>query len=293
MRRPIALIISRDTLAHIRPLPAAPQVAGRITPNPVNPAPPMSSPEARAEKPARQDPVRLLYPAAALSLLVITLLGFQQFYLHGKAYPAHPLAPPIKALLIAHGIAMTAWIVIFLVQTLLIVGRHRRLHMTIGPIAAVLAAIMVVLGLWLPIQTTRFEPDVTLWGLNRPHFMAIPMISILTFGAFVAVGIWQRRRPEIHRPMMLMATLAITAAAADRITGLPDLYAASIWGGLFGPFFTPLVIGAVFFGARWLLTRSFDRWFAGGYAVLVVISAFIMKLAPTHAWEQFATFLVR
>lgn len=253
----------------------------------------MSTRDARTESPVRSDPARLLYAAAAVVLLLVTLLGFQQFYLHGRAYPAHPLAPPIKPLLVAHGVVMTTWIVLFLVQCLLIVGGNRRLHMTLGPLAVVLAAIMVLLGLWLPVMTTRVEPDVTLWGLNRVHFMAVPMFSILSFGAFVTVGIWNRRRLEIHRPMMLLATLSIMAAAADRITGLPDLYAASIWGGLFGPFFVPVVIGALFFVANWALTRSFNRWFAGGFVVLAVICAFTMRLAPTHAWEQFATFLVR
>ena len=123
--------------------------------------------------------------------------------------------------------------------------------------------------------------------------MAIPMISILLFGAFVAVGVWQRRRPEIHRPMMLLATLSIIAAATDRITGLPDLYAASVWGRLFGPFFPALLVGALFLGVKWLLTRTYDRWFAAGYAVLVVATALIMKVAASQPWEQFATFLVR
>jgi len=52
-----------------------------------------------------------------------------------------------------------------------------------------LALAMVLLGLWLPIQTTRFEPDEAVGGLNRIHFMAIPMIAILTFGGL-------RRRRE-------------------------------------------------------------------------------------------------
>jgi len=253
----------------------------------------MSTRDARAEGPVRSDPTRLLYAAAAVVLLLITLLGFQQFYLHGRAYPAHPLAPPVKGLLIAHGTAMTAWILLFLVQTLLVAGGNRKLHMTLGPIAFALAPIMVLLGLYLPIQTTRFEPDVTLWGLNRVHFMAIPIFSILTFGVFVTIGLRYRRRLDVHRPMMLMATLAIMAAAADRITGLPDLYAATIWGGLFGPFFVPLLVGALFFAAKWAVTRSFDRWLAAGLAALVVGSFLTMKVAPTQPWAQFTAFLVR
>lgn len=241
----------------------------------------------------RSDSVRLLYAAAALLLFVLMLLGFQQFYLHGKAYPGHPLAPPITLLIVAHGVAMTLWIVTLLVQSLLIVGGNRRLHMTVGPIAAGLAVCMVLLGLRLPIQTTRFEPDHMLWGLNRLHFMAIPMSAILSFGVFVAVGIWQRKRKEIHRPMMLLSALSIMPAATDRITGLPDLFAASVWGGVFGPFFPPLVIGALAFVTEWLLTRSFNRWFATGLMALAVICAITMKLAPTQAWGDFATFLVR
>ena len=258
----------------------------------MDPAIPLSR-DTRAETPARSNPARLLYPAAAALLFVLMLLGFQQFYLHGRGYPAHPLAPPIKALLVAHGVAMTAWMVLFLVQPLLIVSGNRRIHMKLGAAGDVLAVCMVLLGLYLPIQTTRFEPDVILWGLNRVHFMAVPMFAILLFGVFVAIGIRQRRRAEIHRPMMLLATLSVIPAAADRITGLPDLYAASVWGSLFGPFFIAVVVGLLFLVAKWVLTRSFDRWFATGLAALIVVDALVMKLAPTDIWGQFATFLVR
>lgn len=254
----------------------------------------MASRAVRAESRARLDldSVQLLYAAAALLLFVLMLFGFQQFYLHGRAYPAHPLAPPIRMLVIAHGLAMTLWVITFVVQSLLIVGRNRRFHMAVGPLAVALAVAMVLLGLWLPIQSTRFEPDVTLWGLNRVHFMAIPIFAILTFGAFVAVGFLQRRRPEIHRPMMLLATLSIIPAATDRITGLSNLYAASIWGALFGPFFTALIVGALFLIVKMLLTRSFDGWYTTGFAVLIAVDVFIMRLAPTDAWGQFAAFLV-
>jgi hypothetical protein len=253
----------------------------------------MASRAIRAESAVRPDPVRLLYAAAALLLFMLMLVGFQQFYLHGRAFPADPLAPPIRILLIAHGVAMTLWVLTFIVQSLLIVGRNFRLHMAVGPFAVALAVTMVLLGLLLPIQATRFQPDFTLWGLNRVHFMAIPIFAILTFGAFVAVGLRNRRRPEIHRPMMLLATLSIIPAATDRIKGLPDLYAATTWGPFFGPFLTALAIGVLFLVAKALVTRSFDRWFAGGFGVLAVVDVFIMRLAPTNAWGRFAALLVR
>ena len=258
----------------------------------MNPAKTVSVGEALTGTPAKTNPARLLYAAVALLLLAATLAGFQQFYLHGKAYPGREIVSQAKLLVIAHGVAMSSWIVLFLVQPMLIVSANRRLHITLGKIGAVLAACIVVLGLRVPIEVTRFGPEFPLWGLTRRQFMAIPMISIVVFGVFVALGVWYRRRPEIHRPMMLLATLSIVAAATDRITGLPALYGASFWGRVFGPFFPALVIGASFLVVKWLLTRSFDRYLAAGYAALVAANAMIMAVAPSDIWGRFAAFLV-
>ena len=258
----------------------------------MNPAPTVSIGEALARSSSRSNPARLLYATFAVLLLVATVLGFQQFYLHGRAYPGREILPPARLLIVAHGVAMSCWIILFLVQSLLIVGGNRRLHMAMGKVGAVLAAGVVALGLRVPIEVTRLGPEFPLWGLTRRQFMAIPIFSILIFGVFVAIGVWNRRRPEIHRPMMLLATMAIVAAATDRITAIHVLYGESLWGRIFGPFFPVLVIGAAFLMLKWLLTRSFDRAYATGYAALTVACAMIMWVAPTHIWVQFASFLV-
>lgn len=241
----------------------------------------------------RSKAARYVYPAVAALLFALMLVGFQQFYLHGKAVGGRELAAPIRLLVVTHGVLMTGWILLFLAQTLLVATGNRRIHMKLGVAGAVLAAGIVLLGVYVPIAATRFEPPHELWGLDRIHFMAVPMLSILAFGAFVAVGIWKRRRPEIHRPMMLMATLSIMMAATDRIVGVRSLYASTLWGRMFGPYFVPLVIGALVLVVRCTLTRSFGRWLAASYAALVLVSFFIFQLAHTRAWELFATFLVR
>jgi hypothetical protein len=249
--------------------------------------------EVRTKPTSRPNPARFLYASAAALLFVLMFLGFQQFYLHGKGYPDHPLFPTIKGVIVAHGVSMTGWMVLFLVQPLLIVSNNRRMHMSLGILGAMLAGLVVILGLWTAIATARVEPDVVLWGLHRKQFMAIPIFAILTFGAFVTIGVRNRRRPEIHRPMMLLATLMVMPAAVDRITGVPDLWTLTAWGRLFGPFFAPIVIGAAFLALKTALTRSFDRWFAGGFVVLSLIGAFIMLIAPTASWENLASFMAR
>jgi len=237
---------------------------------------------------------RLFYFGVAALLLTLMLLGFQQFYLHGKAFPNRELAQPIRTLLILHGIGMSAWVLLFLVQPLLIVAGNRREHMMLGRIGAVLAACIVILGFRLGIESTLISPpDMRIWGLAPKQFMAVPIIGIMIFAGYVIVGVWNRRRPEVHRPLMLLATMAAMPAAVSRIDFISVLYHGTVWETVFGPFFGMLVIGAFFLVMKCLLTRSLNRWFAMGYAGLVVSSALIMQLATTSAWDHFASFLLR
>jgi uncharacterized membrane protein YozB (DUF420 family) len=39
------------------------------------------------------------------------------------------------------------------------------------------------------------------------------LVNILGFGVLAGIGLIYRRRPEIHRPMMLLATLFVAAPA--------------------------------------------------------------------------------
>jgi hypothetical protein len=253
---------------------------------------PFDKPQAKG--PASPNRARLFYTGAAALLLILMFLGFQQFYLHGKAFPNRELTPPIRTLLILHGTAMSAWMLLFLAQPLLIVSGNRRVHMMLGRVGALLAACIVFLGLRVGIEAARVNPpDMKLWGLVPKQFMAIPVISILIFAVFVIAGVWNRRRPEVHRPMMLLGVLAVIPAAVDRIDAIQSLYRGTVWGTIFGPFFSMLVVGLFFLVVKRLVTRSWDRWYAMGYAGLVVASALTIQLATMSAWDHFASFLLR
>jgi hypothetical protein len=245
------------------------------------------------KSPANAKPARLFYVAAAVLLLALMLVGFQLFYFHGRAYPDRPLTPPIRTLIILHGVAMASWVGLFVVQTSLIAGRKVRVHMTLGWLSAALAACVVILGLKLAVDSARLQPaEMRIWTLSPPQFMAVPFFGIITFAAFVAIGIWKRKRPAIHRPMMLLALLAAMPAAVSRIDAISHLYVGTAWETIFGPFLGSLAVGLVLLLAKCLFTRSFDRWFATGFAVLALVSVLTMQVATTGAWEQFAGMLL-
>jgi hypothetical protein len=60
---------------------------------------------------------------------------------------------------------------------------------------------------------------------------------------------------------------------------------------LFGPHLIPLSIGLLFLATKSVLTRSVDRWLAGGLAACALINALGMQVASTAAWERIATVL--
>jgi hypothetical protein len=230
---------------------------------------------------------------AAILLFGFMLWGFHHFYFHGQAYPGRPLTPPIRPLIITHAITMTAWMILFLVQPLLILSGKRALHATLGAVGAVLAATIVTVGLGLAIAATRLNPpEVLIWGLSPAQFMAVPFFSILIFGILVGVGIWKRKQLQVHRSMMLLATLAVISAAISRIDAISNLYHGTFWESLFGPFFGSLVIAFLILIVQLGVTRSLNRVYALGCVGLGVASVLILQIAKTSAWAGFSSFLL-
>jgi hypothetical protein len=125
------------------------------------------------------------------------------------------------------------------------------------------------------------------------QFMVLGFYTLLMFGAFVGVGVLYRRRPEIHRPMMLLATLSTMTPAIARIDALNAVYQGTVLERIFGPSLGMLVLGAAFCLMKWCIGRTVDRWYAIGYCVLAATQLLTIQFARTRAWDQFASFLLR
>lgn len=246
----------------------------------------------RTKHAATHDYSRFFYSGTAILLFAFMFWGFHLFYLHGRAYPGRPLTPPIRSLLIAHGTAMMLWMILFIIQPLLIATRNYRVHMKLGIFGAVLATAVTLLGIAVAIGAARVNPpDLLLWNLAPKQFMAVSLSAILLFGLFVLLGILNRRKPDIHRPMMLLAAFSILPPSLDRITAIHTLFEGTILGTLFGAYASSLVVGLILLAVHSALHRSINRWFAIGYAGIVLVAFATMQLAPTQAWASVAKLL--
>src|SRR5215475_2507424 len=237
---------------------------------------------------SRERSERIFYFIAGCLLFVIVAIGFQQFYLHGKASNGGPVTQQIMPLVFLHGIAMSAWIILLVVQSSLIVSGNRKLHMSLGVGGAVLAACLVILGTATAITSVHFNPDgyKDIWGARR--FLSLMLTNILGFGTLAAVGLNYRRRPEIHRAMMFLATLFVAGPAGlFRIPSITAPVMAAVHS-IFATWIPMLIFGALLVLLKWLMTRSWDRYFTLGYAAILLTCVLQTLVANSDWWYRLA-----
>jgi hypothetical protein len=85
---------------------------------------------------------RRLYILAALAAVIIVFAGFARTYYLKGAYGG----PALSGLVHLHGLVMTLWISIFVLQTTLVATGNTAVHQRVGVFGAVVAALVVIVG---------------------------------------------------------------------------------------------------------------------------------------------------
>ena len=233
---------------------------------------------------------RYFYSISGGIFLLLTFWGFQAFYLHGRNSDGNPIAPKMFVLDSIHGAAMSAWVLLFLVQAVLIGVRNRRLHMKLGWAALAIAPVLAICGILTAFRSVQSQPDFFIFAMPYPGFLLVMFTEIAFYTAFVAAGLITRKRPTIHRPMMLLASLSILSGSTARIPILHRVFGDAGWPGLFGPVF---VLGGVLLVIRYFLTRKPDRPFAVGYAAMAAVYIVACHFALTQTWNHLATAMLK
>ena len=225
---------------------------------------------------------RRLYTAAALAAIAVIGLGFARtFYL--KAWFA---TPALSGLLWAHGLAMSAWLLLFLVQVRLAAGGRIAVHRRLGVVGAVLLPVIVVLGVLVAQAAGRrgFTPAPEVTPLM---FMAIPLVDVVLFAALVGLALLKRRRSDVHKRLMLLGTLSILTPGIARIPFAPLQHAGL--PAFFG--LTLLLVVACIAVDTWRHRRLHPAFGWGGAAVILSVPARI-AMAGTAWWSAFAGWLI-
>lgn len=231
----------------------------------------------------------------AIAAAVTVFIGFARTYYLKSIFPT----PSFPLLFHVHGALFTAWMLLLVLQTLLVASRRTALHRRVGMVGRFLVVPMLVTGSLAAIAAARGQApisaavargEMTMVGLGLPPLeaMIIPLTTMLLFGVFAGAGLSYRRRPDVHKRFMALATIAMLPAAMGR--------AVFTLFGVANP--------ALFFGATGLFvlaTVIYDRRSRGRvhpvtlWGGLVVMLSFPGRLAlgKTDLWLNFAAWLIR
>jgi hypothetical protein len=154
---------------------------------------------------------RYFYTLAAVAILIVTLVGFHPFYGAGEGMRGRQISPPLFPLVLVHGVLMTAWVLLFLVQALLISTRNRRLHMKLGWGAIAVAVGVAITGFMVAVQSVRPVPEVPFWGMAYRQFLLVMLAEVAVFTLFVVAGVVAASR------------LAVTDAWGDLAKAIFDI----------------------------------------------------------------------
>lgn len=235
-------------------------------------------------------PERIFYSTTGAIFLVLLTMGFRHYIFGGTHRDGSPIDPAILGIVILHSSAIFAWFVLFFVQALLISTQNRRLHMKLGWSVLVIATTIAVTGPIVAVRSVQLYPNDTVFKWPYPRFLLIMLTEIVLYTVFVAIGVLNRQRPRVHRPMMLMAGLTILTGATARTAFFAKIFGGSGWVGFFGPV---LCLGALLLLARWAMTRSLDRYFAVSYAACAVVLIAGAELAMTNTWMDWAGVILK
>lgn len=161
--------------------------------------------------------------AVAISMTAFTGFAFTYF---GPVFRAE--YPAVSPVVHVHGWSFFAWYLLLPLQAVLITAGRRRIHMTLGGASVVLAIVMVFTGIL--VAAVRIEQGLSTENPNEltafwKDFGQLIMFNMLPFAVFYTAAIVGRRKPDMHKRLIVMASASALPAAIFRIiVGFGDFY---------------------------------------------------------------------
>ena len=223
---------------------------------------------------------RYFYFVMSLAIAGIVVWGFSHTIVENLLRPAVPR----PLILWFHGAAFSGWVVFFIFQTSLVRTHNVKWHRFFGWFGASLGTIMVPLGITTAIVMTRFE-TYTLHESGRAAFMMVSFFDILAFCVFFTLAVSWRKKPELHRRFIYMATCGLLAAAFGRMPYLAEhsLFYAGVD--------SLILLGVV---RDLLVNRRIHKVYLVALPVLMVCQVFVVQTVLSEAgwWLRIARGIV-
>lgn len=223
---------------------------------------------------------RFFYVGMTIAVVITVFAGFAPSYYLRPYFTSSPLMP----LLHLHGLIFSSWVVLFIVQTGLVAANRVNTHRRLGIVGGILAASMVVVGVITAIIRAS-QGATPPGGPPAEVFLVVPLGDMLVFAILIGAALYYRRRPDVHKRLMLLGTIAILAAAVARLPFAIMQAGPLAFFGFTDLFILPLIVYDL------VTLKRVHRATMLGAALVILSQPLRMLIAGTGAWLAFATWL--
>lgn len=156
-----------------------------------------------------------LYLPATILIIVIAFIGFWPTYF-GPALKGRVHVPPLIHL---HAVIYVTWLALFATQVALAATHRVKLHMQLGRWMMAYGVVVVIAGLMALAQAfgTRLATEDV---FRAQRYLFGVLKDLVFFVPFLVAGWIYRRKPEIHKRLMIVATTILVLPAVSRMSFL-------------------------------------------------------------------------
>ena len=117
-----------------------------------------------------------------------------------------------------HATVFAGWLVLFLTQAVLAASGRVAWHLRLGRIGIGYGVLVIIVGLFTGISRSanRFR-----LGLGGETLLFQAVADMTVFAIFFGAAIAFRRKPQVHKRLMMVAATMLLVAAAARMTFIP------------------------------------------------------------------------
>jgi hypothetical protein len=168
------------------------------------------------------------YVGFGIFVILLSFVGFAPSLIdHSRRF-----APP-TALLLVHGATALAWLLLFATQALLVATGRGDLHRRLGWVGPLIAALVLLFGYYQLVDGAFRVSDLSgdfyrlMIEPGSPPFTEADFIAgfwgpigqLVTFGLLVAAAIVFRRRPELHKRLMVFSLMPMAGMPVAHLSG--------------------------------------------------------------------------
>jgi hypothetical protein len=170
--------------------------------------------------------------------LLVTTIAFVGFW---PTYFGPLFAGTVDKLLVihVHAAIYVGWLAIFIAQATFAATRRMDLHVRLGNFGIGYGVLVIVMG--VTVAVSMFAVRVQAGNLEDAQGRLLaPLADMVFFAPLFAAAVWFRRKPNIHKRLMIIATTLLLVAAVGRMPFLGRPWPLLLlWS-------SPLLLGALY-----------------------------------------------